>query len=513
MTKTIIPQKKFGFESFCDGVIQIFAIGVLGLLFLSNLVCTTWVVHDWSEHVHYEVNWAILLLPVFIVLFCKLLDKLCQWKETTLFLMGSLLYAVVIAYILLNIENVLRSDALHVFEGAHGIAAGNYSSLRTTGYLGHYPHQLGLAIYDLLLGYINKSEKLIFIANYVEVLLIDWFGFRATQEYFQDERINKTLIVLEFAFLPQMFFIMFGYGLIPGFCCLMIAVYQVICILKEKPHIYKHAVLAVVFMGLAVLLKKNYIIGAAAIAITLFLYFLRKKNWKIILLSVLMLAVPFAGTVVIKNAVAAATGVESIYNVPSTAYVAMGTDLHNTSMAPGWYIWEFETMYTTEVSYNTEIASEVAAQRLKNNMAETVSHPGAAFKFYGKKILSTWCDPLFQSVWSGPGPYMGAEVKSTVLLSLYSGGKVELLLRIIMKCMVISLLGTALLFFKRHRQEFPETTVAYLYLIGGFLFHIVWETKSQYVYTYVFLLLPMCAYEICALRDWYKQKKKARAAQ
>lgn len=32
-----------------------------------------------------------------------------------------------------------------------------------------------------------------------------------------------------------------------------------------------------------------------------------------------------------------------------------------------------------------------------------------------------------------------------------------------------------------------------IYLTGGFIFHLIWETKSQYVYPYVYLLLPLSA--------------------
>lgn len=34
---------------------------------------------------------------------------------------------------------------------------------------------------------------------------------------------------------------------------------------------------------------------------------------------------------------------------------------------------------------------------------------------------------------------------------------------------------------------------AYLFLIGGFLFHIFWEGKSQYIYQYLLVLVPFAS--------------------
>ena len=42
-------------------------------------------------------------------------------------------------------------------------------------------------------------------------------------------------------------------------------------------------------------------------------------------------------------------------------------------------------------------------------------------------------------------------------------------------------------------EEVPFERILYLYFLGGFFFHLIWETKSQYAFVYVFLLIPMSA--------------------
>jgi len=44
--------------------------------------------------------------------------------------------------------------------------------------------------------------------------------------------------------------------------------------------------------------------------------------------------------------------------------------------------------------------------------------------------------------------------------------------------------------------------------LGGFLFHILWETKSIYVIQYYFLLLPFASYGIHYVINRFIEKKK-----
>ena len=45
----------------------------------------------------------------------------------------------------------------------------------------------------------------------------------------------------------------------------------------------------------------------------------------------------------------------------------------------------------------------------------------------------------------------------------------------------------------------PEVLYPLLYLTGGFLFHLISETSSQYVYMYVYTLIPLSAAGIAQL--------------
>lgn len=97
-------------------------------------------------------------------------------------------------------------------------------------------------------------------------------------------------------------------------------------------------------------------------------------------------------------------------------------------------------------------------------------------------------------------------VTKRVLKSLYAGGKVEELCNLLTKCVLIVIYTSALCFLVRQKDD--RAQLFYLYFIGGFIFHLFWEAKSQYVYTYVFMLLPICANELCVLQSWLDDKLK-----
>lgn len=52
---------------------------------------------------------------------------------------------------------------------------------------------------------------------------------------------------------------------------------------------------------------------------------------------------------------------------------------------------------------------------------------------------------------------------------------------------------------RRNRKY--DCNYIFLFFTGGFLLHIIWEAKSQYVYPYVFILLPCCAKEMALLSE------------
>ena len=498
-------MKRFGI--FCDRVIYVFAFCILLIVLMGNATITAHVSYDGAEIVSYTFGlWYLLLLPLELggVLLAARFFKRFSARE--MFRLLAVGYILASFYFILNTENHIRADAAAVYNAAWQMLNGSFEVLQKDQYIGINPHQIGLMLYDMLVIKFSGNEEALYFLNAFEVLVINWYGYRITDKCFGNMQVSRMVLLLEFLFIPQFFFVLFGYGVIPGFFCFMIAAYHAVCIYNDEP-LHRHGFWMILFIILASLLKKNYCIGAMAIGIALVLRFVNgggdKRKTAFLGVAVVLLSLLAPG--IAEKAVGAVTEVEIGSGVPSTAWIAMGTDLENECRAPGWFNGYNYSVYE-ESGRDSAKASVLATEKIKENVKSTLKAPKRAILFYGKKILSMWSEPMFQSVWSGPGTDGGALVTKRVLKSLYAGGKVEELCNLLTKCVLIVIYTSALCFLVRQKDD--RAQLFYLYFIGGFIFHLFWEAKSQYVYTYVFMLFPICANELCVLQSWLDDKLK-----
>ena len=124
------------------------------------------------------------------------------------------------------------------------------------------------------------------------------------------------------------------------------------------------------------------------------------------------------------------------------------------------------------------------------------NQPMYAVEFFYKKILSTWLKPTFQSVWTGPLPDLGNVQNSSILKSIYEEKNGYYFLNSFGKVLTVSiyLLTVISVVYNIRGKKFSAFELfTIIFFLGGFFFHILWETKSQYVYIYVLLLIPTAA--------------------
>ena len=262
-------------RQFCDNVIYGFAVCILLIVLMGNAAITAHVSYDGAEIVSYAFGaWYLLALPFVlgaILLAARLSER---FSEKEIFRLLAVVYILASFYFILNTNDHIRADAWSVYNAAWQMLNGDFTALQKDQYIGINPHQIGLMLYDMLVIKFSKNEEMLYFMNALEVLIINWYGYKITDKCFGNAQINRMVLLLEFLFLPQFFFILFGYGIIPGFCCFTIAAYHAICIYEGEP-LKKHSVWMLLFAVLASLLKKNYCIGAMAIGIVLVLQFVR----------------------------------------------------------------------------------------------------------------------------------------------------------------------------------------------------------------------------------------------
>lgn len=489
------------------GLITLSAV-VVGMLFCLNFLCTAEVSYDGNEKVlitmapHIGVLMGVCIAAAALILafLWKYLDRI---NEKVLFRLFASVYTVMMFYLVLNTDQHTRADASQVLSAAYGVLAGDVTSFLPGGYIYKYNLQLGLMTYDMILVAIFRNSIMLFFANFFFVLGINFLTYRISDVLFNDRRVNILCIICSFAFLPQFFFILFAYGLIPGFFFLILAAYGTLLYFKESK---KFAILYIVIgASLAVMFKSNYLIGIIAIAIYMCLDLLKSpKLRKGIAIAVLLLCAIVPNKLLV-NTYERKLDVELGKGIPSVSWLVMGLDIDNYDRCAGWYNGRIETIYA-EAGNDPEIASQITKERLNELFGKMAERPRDTYMFFWDKVKSSFCDPMFQSVWTGPLEDCGQYTYTKILKSIYNNGKAEDILMYFNKYIQMMIWTFSLVFMLLFAKKKDGWQMFFLYLIGGLLFHLLWETKSQYTYTYVFVLIPFAAYSMSRTFEFLRQK-------
>lgn len=191
------------------------------------------------------------------------------------------------------------------------------------------------------------------------------------------------------------------------------------------------------------------------------------------------------------------SGMETGKGVPKAAFVAMG--LQEGPYAPGWYNF-YNLSVFMESGYDTDAAAQIAREDIGRSLREFGSDPGRAVQFFYKKTASMWNNPTYQSFWVVTT--RTNELGTQPLLQSVFEGRIKDALTSYMnlyQSLVFTgaFCGVALRLRKIQRGQLMFATI----FIGMFLFHLVWEAKSQYAVTYFVFLIPYAAAGLHTLSD------------
>lgn len=495
----------------CRAALWIAAV-LTGVIFMLSVVVQSRVAMNSSEKVSFYLNTPLTLVGVaaFAALLWGFKSRIEKLDGRKLFKFCAAVYLAVGLLFILALGDKLRADANWVRWASFRFDEGDFSSLEKGEYLSRYPHQLGFLTYERILNFFSRNVKLCFCMNLLFVLMNNRTVWKISCLLFPDQPFTKNLtILLSFLFLPQFFFIAFAYGTIPGFAMLLLACLFQIKFLQTGRK--RDGLLMVLFAGLSCILKSNSSIGVIALAVVLVLESIRQRKVKWLAAALALLLCMGAGPKAVSSYYEAKSGEPLIYAEPKILWVAMGLRDSSSRMV-GWYDG-FNKNTHKSVDYEPAQSKELAKASIRESLKRWRDTPGYGFNFFGKKIMSTWCDPLFQSLWSGPLEDCSQPLDDNRLGALYQeDSQSHIAVRQFCQVLLIFLYAMALTFLLRLLRE--KTCDVYLFgilfFVGGVLLHLVWETKSQYTYPYVFSLLPYLsnAFEFQAERLNRKYKSR-----
>ena len=150
---------------------------------------------------------------------------------------------------------------------------------------------------------------------------------------------------------------------------------------------------------------------------------------------------------------------------------------------------------------NTE--GEVALNHIQESLKGFSENKKVAVEFYYHKIVSQWNEPSFEALWiSNHQPDQHPDGISKIAASFYYGrtGKILYKWFDVIHFLILSMAGIGI--WKRRKQMELGELLLLTTVLGGFFFHILWEAKSQYIWTYFILLIPTAAGGIREVGIW-----------
>lgn len=447
-----------------------------------------------------DKTWAHIVIFLTAALCTVVIDEMLMKKDRILqekICLCTLTVTGVIAFIL-GIFYVWKNpyypigDQISTTAFAAYCREGNFSMLCPGGYVGMYQQQKGLGIlYELLFSLFGdfnyRPAKILHVVWWILTILAG-YGFLKLNT---DRPVFRVLYcVMMLGCFPFLFYLPYIYGDVLSISFGTILFYGVAA--YEHSGQKRYIALAAFAAGLAVLARKNTWIVLIAVAAYALLTSLKKQKLRYLL----------AGTVILLTAALSVKAVDVVYEVrsgypsgvgiPSILWVAMG--LQETEGRAGVYNRYQQTTFE-KYDFQQEPAAQQGKAYIQERLEQFAQDPGLAFRFFKNKLEGQWIEPMYAALETTENFEDGVEV-TPVLESLYYGtlGRIvwnftNYYQSILYLAGLMALVMLGILWWKK--KEVPTSLwLPWIAVFGGFLFSILWEAKSRYVFPYcVFMIL------------------------
>lgn len=492
------PDSVSGFLGRASTLIVFLFTAILTVLALIRKV---YIPQTWAELP--VIGWHSMLSLVALLLSivsCALLAFLLRHTQpSVLFAFTSALFAGGGLFLLSQYSGFPRGDAGEVFNAMEQFLQGDASSFIPGGYMHQYPHQIGLMYYYVIGHTLFGGYRWIYYGNLVWALIANWSIWQIVRNSQRASRFAEiTAILLPLFFLPHLLYVLYGYNHGPSLAAASLGLAFLQRGIQTKSSLF--LTLSVIALSVAVTIRQNFKILIIAILIGLFLELIRSFSLRripVVILFVLPMLVPS----VFHSATEHRLNISIGQGIPAVTWVAFGLqdsrsdpinlDI-NRQRLPGWYNGYASRLWG-ESGFNTEVASEKAKQDLRKYASLRWNSPDFGLSFFLSKIESTWLEPTYQSLFFGALPGNNF-FESATLNGMYEGrspyGSLVALLRGVMLVILLGISGYQFLSLTRDGLS-PDLIVWIVSttFIGGFLFHLLWETKAAYVYPYMFMAI------------------------
>ena len=393
-------------------------------------------------------------------------------------------------------------DSAYVAESALAFAQGDFSDM-SGSYLREYPFQLGYIqfcelILRAVIRFCGVPETFLSlqIANVALLALADLGLLRLSSLLISDPRAQHLAFLLLMFCSQPVLSCSFTYGLVPGVCFAVWAiVFQTLWFQRGKAYYGAASALCV---GLAVLLKSNNLIVLIAMVIVAGLrLFKRKQPVKDIAVILALCLCAFAAPRAVRALYERRSGVTLEPGMPYISWIAMG--LSESRRAPGWYSNVTSNLKFEELDSDPEVMADYSKTVIRERIEFFRENPQYTRDFFYRKFVSQFNETTYQSLWNNEvrGQY---EEKGAAAAWVCGDGEAYVRRYMDTFAQLVFVGMLAALFLMARRRDYTALILP-LSVLGGMLFHLLSEGKSQYILPYFMLMIPAGAWGLSLCCD------------
>ena len=502
----------------------IFLIISMGFVAIASIIQTSVESIDKSEKITYvndnifiNILFLIVVIGIAYILYRKFYDQLKKINEKYI-LIAIFVYTLVIGLVwVLNVQSIPATDSGTVFKAAVGAAKNNFdviksnnnSYLENLNYFKVVPFQLGFVfISEIVYRIFGTSTAIPMEVINVVALAIMYVALLKISKLLFNSKGVQFILAIFLAMTSQPILLCgFAYGNILGFSASIVACYFTMLFLKSKnKKSIVYLVVAVVCITISVLAKYNSMICVIAIVIGIALYVIKHKQWVKSAAILLILIIPILSQNLVISSYESRAGIDFGEGLGQMSYLDVG--LGKSKKAPGWYSRKHYNIYR-KTNGDRKESDKLAKQEVLDRLTYFRKHPGYTVGFFSGKIVSQWNEPEYDSVWVTrvKKHYNGEVKKGTTLYSIY-WGKLGDYLHIFCdktQMLMFVLFIVAMIAIMRKRQKI-EISMLMLIIVGAFMYHLLFEGKSQYIATYYILISFFASYGMFNLLKYIRGK-------
>ncbi|MBQ8232149.1 MAG: hypothetical protein IJZ34_09535 [Lachnospiraceae bacterium] len=501
-------------------LVCLFAVSALFLTCYAQNMETQQVLTKWDNLIFTMSGATVLLLAIFLI--WKWVSRNPEKRNRILMCLVLCWYVFAGLLLVLFSKTAPAADSYSVYSAAEQLASGNIDVIHATdSYLSYYPQQMGLvAYYEILIRLWNLLPVSLPAYHILKCINVGWacliilFQAKTVRLLFHEERTVTAYLMMALFNLPMAMYTSFVYGEIPSFALFSIGLWALLKLLHGSSTEQSSdgeclsqasriclALLSILSFTGSMALRKNTLILMIAVILVTALEALRRRQPKLALLTVCYLLAATAVLPAITSYYEYRSGNELLSGVPPMSYFAMG--MQESSRAEGWYNgFNFNTY--RETGMDTQATNELSKQAIEERLSYFKQNPGYAVNFYRNKYLSQWGDGTYASRQATLATFGG---RRDFFVKLYEGEYSSYYISFCNQFQNLLYLGSAafcisaLVSNRRKKGSRPYFSQLPVYLcligvIGGFLFHMIWEANARYILPYSLLLMPYAAWGI-----------------